>query len=1477
MSDVSRPTLVVVHETVAYKHRRQTPLVTNSAIEHVRLVFSKVNQELAMAKCLEDFRNLFGAGSQPKLCYKPDADEKPVKEDHEISETATNLLPSIMLYGFLILCVCFGLLTYFSGKYRQKLSDSSRLVRRYIGWVLASLLSNIQFVEDYYGAGSKQKLYFVPDANKPDVGHEISEPALFRFLLNEETLKEFKGVEAEIPEMLKVLKDVNKVSKITEFETHQSSIGSIAKDLSKAFHVFIVFKSTSETEGDYWWSLEKHRDYIVLQRSRNKENVKNQCYDVPRIEVNPIVKNLKGKGTIKDLFAVLWAQQMIEEKYHIWKSNCQSFVTCISQQITEIEYEYEGVFPYSPPPDSGRDKKMLDLILILRVCSDWPPLFTLIPMGNVDLVDKMIKSGNYDINACNNELTPLHFAILLEKTKMVKHLLKPPMNADPTKRDASGMNALQCAAMYAVKTEIFDLLLEHDKVNVDDVDRYGETALHCAAKKSNVTAVKKLLEKRANPNIFNKNKMSPLHIAAMQRDVNPIIDLLLAHPKVKVDDMNKDGKTALHLAVSVSNVVAVQKLLENGANPNITDNWGDSPLHVAAERRDGNPIIDLLLEAQKVKGMGDVNDINKEGRTALHCAAYESNEITAEHLVKKGADVNHRDNYGRTPLDMAALGAKNMNIIILLLQNINEGDIQHQYRNNERLFFFAKYNLYGLGNKIGDRFLKKGIEPTSTDTDKCSLEIDEILKEEEFDFNGRYQDAGQTLFNAAISNNEVNLVRLFLERGADPTRRIEFAGFTTFHVAVIMHSDPDTLNLLLESGKVDINETSKRGWTAFHLAIINKSNVTAVRFLLEIGADPNSANEDGLTPLHVAASRAKDMDIVELLVNHPDVDVNCLDMEGNNALDYAMTNKHGLDETIANLLKEKGVVDTENTKQHNMRVLINRISDEIENILSDATVPTGDQISRIVENEDYVVSAIQNSNAETLDVILETGKFDINGTDNRGNTHLHHAIAGTNCDINARHLIGKGADPTIANKEGDTPLHLAAKNAKKIETISLLLENKQVDINHRDKCGRTALHCAIMAENVETVRYLLKEGADPTIRDKDGTTPFHLAALYPTETDPQFLSLMLENEKKIEIDGRNKMGLTALHMAMTTSNVTAARLLLSKGANPNVADQLGSTPLNLAVLSAKNMDIVELLVNHPDVDVNYYDKLGAQAIFYAVTIQHGLSEEIGNLLMEKMASKAERSNPETKTIATLVDSFKENIRYLLEKGQDTTTTKGAITEGENGANALHVAAADEETTDLIDAILETRKFDINGVDSDGRTPLHHAISGTNREINARHLLEKGADPTIRNNKGDTPFHLAAQFLTDTHVLGLMLGNEIKIDIDEKNNDGETALHLAIDKSNVTAVRLLLSNGANPNVADKDGDTPLHWAAHYAKDMDIVDLLLNHPDVDVNCLDKWGINALQWATFNAHGFGKAIGNLLREKMASVMKFRDLDLD
>ncbi len=1023
-------------------------------------------------------------------------------------------------------------------------------------------ISSFESTPSVTGGEYKKMLRFVLCAdNEPQVGHEISEHAIFRFLLNEETMGKFdEADEVEIAKMLDVLKDIDKQSKITQVEVYRSSMGK-ATDKVKAFHVFIIFKSTSETadDGVYWWSLEKNSKYIVLQRSRNKENVKDNLEGKPRTRVKLIEKDLKGKGTIKYLFAILWADQVIDEKYHLWKSNCQSLVTFVGEQITEIGYKYKGNFPYSPPRESGRDKQMLELINVIRGCSYWSLLFHVIKMGDTDLVDKTVASGKYDINASCNGLTPLHFAILLKKTEMVKHLLKPPLNADPTKRDEFGRSALLLAAdKYEMNAEIIDLLLAHDKVNVDDVGEYGQTALHLAAKESNVKFFQKLLERGANPNILDKWGLSPLHLA-VEKNHNEIIDLIFAHSKVMIDDVNEDGHTALHLAASVSNIVAVQKLLEKGANPNIldkegmsplhvaalygreaeifdllvahgkvsvdhvdgngqtalhlaarnvnigavqkllerganpniTNKWGQSPLHVAARQRNGKTIIDLLLEAQKVKGMGDVNDQNEKGMTALHYAAAYSNEITAVHLINKGADVNCRDNNGCTPLHYAALGAKTMQIIDLLLENISEGDIQ-QYRNDKRrLFLFARHNKHGLGDTILDRLVEKNIKPPcSTETDDCiTAESDDEVNDvnthrfvldkgadpsidltgfDGLDFliarvkislgiydniNGRDQN-GETLLFFAIRDINVIAVRRLLENGADPTIRNEY-GLTPFHVATFSvreHTDPGRpiliLISLLESGKVDIDETTEttctfeHGMTALHLAVSN-SNTALAEFLLSKGANPNVADKDGDTPLHLAVKyAARNMDIAKLLLNHPDVDVNCLNNWGHSALGYAIGLgeiwEHG--KLIANLMIEKGAVETEKIREtrnkHRSRSIYNFIyrskaEDETENVLSDATVPIEEKIA-IMKNE-QLISAITDSDVKSVRLLLENG-----------------------------------ADISSARGEyGNNALYVASSYAKTTELIDAILETGKLDINGVDNRGWTPLHWAIW-ENIVT-------------------------------------------------------------------------------------------------------------------------------------------------------------------------------------------------------------------------------------------------------------------------------------------------------------------------------------------------------------------------------------------------------------------------
>jgi hypothetical protein len=327
------------------------------------------------------------------------------------------------------------------------------------------------------GADFKQKLLLVPNADtNPEIQHEISEPTLLTILLDEINFEKFK--EAEIPAMLDTLNCINKLSNITEVEIHQSSMSSVT-DGSKAFHVFIVFK-TSRIDGDYWWSLEKNTKYIVMQRSRNKNDVKDKLYGEKRNNVKAKAENLAGKGTIQDLFIILWAYEVLSEKYHIVNSNCQSLVTLVSNKFTEIGYEFKGYFKYSPQ-ENDRNVEMLDFfnnILSNSFKGLTNILYFVVKSKNTLIFDKFMESGKYNID---DPLDPrgttlLHFVITSSSPEMVRHLLEK-WKADPTKRDRlMGMNALHAATFwandniieYSFSQKTIDLFLDQKQVNINE-------------------------------------------------------------------------------------------------------------------------------------------------------------------------------------------------------------------------------------------------------------------------------------------------------------------------------------------------------------------------------------------------------------------------------------------------------------------------------------------------------------------------------------------------------------------------------------------------------------------------------------------------------------------------------------------------------------------------------------------------------------------------------------------------------------------------------------------------------------------------------------------------------------------------------------------------------------------------------------------------------------------------------------------------
>lgn len=222
----------------------------------------------------------------------------------------------------------------------------------------------------------------------------------------------------------------------------------------------------------------------------------------------------------------------------------------------------------------------------------------------------------------------------------------------------------------------------------------------------------------------------------------------------------------------------------------------------------------------------------------------------------------------------------------------------------------------------------------------------------------------------------------------------------------------------------------------------------------------------------------------------------------------------------------------------------------------------------------------------------------------------------------------------------------------------------------------------------------------------------------------------------------------------------------------------------------------------------------------------------------------------------------DNIIYGLNKG--STPLIIAIQEGHvKTAKNFLIAGAD-----------------LNLQDSNGTTALEKAVTknycykhiDNYKDIIAM-LLDKGANPNLKNKYGNTPLMLAALecFIDyDGSEIATMLLNK-GADPNWKNNDDFTALIFAAQSSNENVAALLLNNGADPNLKNNDGFTALMYATGY-NEPTIVDLLLNN-GADPNIQNEYGFTALMYAA--EEGFKEILSLLLNKGANPHLQSNDGD--
>ncbi|XP_054837833.1 2-5A-dependent ribonuclease isoform X2 [Eublepharis macularius] len=268
------------------------------------------------------------------------------------------------------------------------------------------------------------------------------------------------------------------------------------------------------------------------------------------------------------------------------------------------------------------------------------------------------------------------------------------------------------------------------------------------------------------------------------------------------------------------------------------------------------------------------------------------------------------------------------------------------------------------------------------------------------------------------------------------------------------------------------------------------------------------------------------------------------------------------------------------------------------------------------------------------------------------------------------------------------------------EKVQQLLE-EGLDINFKMDHGWTALLSAVQADKEELVHFLLNQGADPGVKKNNGATAFIIAGI---TGNVKLLELFLS--KGSEINEHDDNGFTAFMEAAWYGKEEALRFLYGRGADVNLRrivdeekkslNKGGATALMDAARKG-HVVIVKALVEEMDADMNICDNQDRNALVHALSVTE-----------DEPWSQA-------KEAAAL---------FLLQQGIDTTKR------GEGGKTSL-ILAVEQQSQELVKAILEKDEVDVDDADKNSQTALKVAVEKRNCNI-ARMLCEKNARTDIGN-------------------------------------------------------------------------------------------------------------------------------------------------
>jgi len=461
-------------------------------------------------------------------------------------------------------------------------------------------------------------------------------------------------------------------------------------------------------------------------------------------------------------------------------------------------------------------------------------------------------------------------------------------------------------------------------------------------------------------------------------------------------------------------------------------------------------------------------------------------------------------------------------------------------------------------------------------------------------------------------------------------------------------------------------------------------------------------------------------------------------------------------------------------------------------------------------------------------MIVDRGA-DVCAQDVNGHSALHEAARCWHLET-VKALVELGANVNAQDKDGRTSLHEAAFNGN-TNMVKVLVE-LGADMCMEDKCGDTALDVAVVRERIETVKALVELGADVCIQDRNRCLLLHLVAKMGCAETVRMIVDRGANVCAHDNDGR-----TALHEAARWGHTEMVKVLVELGADMCAQDACGDTAIHEAARWGRT-EIVKALAEL-GTDVLAQDSHGLTLLQKASLWGH--TETVEALVQMGVGAGTQCQGKSTALVLAIGNGHDGTVPVV----EEAVVVPIHYSQNQDESPSHHKTSVDGH---MGVAKVPAEHSRPRNVQYTSKSPAAQLLESAHegRLAAVRKLVKQGVDVNVRNQGGDTALHLAA---VNGHVETMKALVQLGLDVNARDELRGTPLHEAAANGQTEAVQALFRLGADVCARDQDDDTALHLAA-ITGHAQTVQILLEL-GADAHAQNQDGHTALHLAAENGH--------------------------